>query len=383
MGREIKVAAIQMEANPAATEERVARADKLVRTAAEAGAQLVVLPELFNTGYAYAEENFALAERIDGTTVGWLRETAASLQIHLAGSLMLLDGNEVYNSLLLFAPDGRYWRYDKNYPWGWERGYFRGANRVTVAETDLGDFGLLICWDLTHPNLWRQYAGQVDMMLIASCPPDVSDPTYQFPNGDQVRLNDLGPMKEVTKEDGSRLFSDMINEQTAWLGVPAVNTVGTGRIFTKLPGARGVLLSLLPLAPYLAKHLPVADEMVMVCDMIPACKVVTADGTTLTELSQAAGETFAIATVTLADRKPAPQSEQPKPTFPSFAYLASDYILPMLTTPVYRRGLRRTWGAHMAPVDAMTKRRLMMAGVVGAFCLGIGLAMGRLLGRRK
>jgi predicted amidohydrolase len=90
-----------------------------------------VLPELFNTGYAYAEENFALAERIDGTTVGWLRETAASLQIHLAGSLMLLDGNEVYNSLLLFAPDGRYWRYDKNYPWGWERGYFRDANRIT------------------------------------------------------------------------------------------------------------------------------------------------------------------------------------------------------------------------------------------------------------
>jgi hypothetical protein len=38
-----------------------------------------------------------------------MRETAASLHIHLAGSLMLLDGNEVYNSLLLFAPDGRYW----------------------------------------------------------------------------------------------------------------------------------------------------------------------------------------------------------------------------------------------------------------------------------
>jgi predicted amidohydrolase len=109
MTREIKVAAIQMDANPAPTGERMARADKLVKAAAEAGAQLVVLPELFNTGYAYSDENFRLAERLDGMTVGWMRETAASLHIHLAGSLMLLDGNEVYNSLLLFAPDGRYW----------------------------------------------------------------------------------------------------------------------------------------------------------------------------------------------------------------------------------------------------------------------------------
>jgi hypothetical protein len=294
---------------------------------------------------------------------------------------MLLDGNEVYNSLLLCAPDGRYWRYDKNYPWGWERGYFREAHRITIAETDLGDFGMLICWDSAHPELWRQYAGQVDMMLISSCPPDVSNPTYHFPNGDQVTVAELGPIMQMTQGDGRRVFGDMLNQQTAWLGVPAVNTVGTGRIFTKLPAGRGALLSILPIAPHLARYLPLADEMHMSCDMVQGCKVVTADGTILTELSQAAGETFTMATITLADRKPIPHREQPKPTISPLSYLASDYILPLLTTPIYRKGLRRTWGAHMAPLDAMTQRWLMMAGVIGAFCLGLGLGLGRFLQR--
>jgi hypothetical protein len=125
-----------------------------------------------------------------------------------------------------------------------------------------------------------------------------------------------------------------------------------------------------------------ANELVMSCDMVQGCKVVTAGGAVLTELSQAAGESFTIATVTLADRKPIPQSEQPKPIISPLSYLASDYILPLLTTPIYRQGLRRTWGAHMAPVDAVTQRWLLMAGVVGVFCLGVGLGIGALLRRR-
>jgi predicted amidohydrolase len=349
--RTLNIAAAQMDANPAPTAERLARAEKLVAEAARAGAHLVVLPELFNTGYAYSDENHARAERFDGQTAAWMRDVTARLGVHLAGSLMLLEQGDIYNALLLFAPDGRVWRYDKNYPWGWERGYFRGPHggphggprggrRVVVAETDLGDFGLLICWDVAHLDLWQQYAGRVDMMVICSCPPDVGDPTFCFPDGDRVTLDDLGPLAAF-KGSGREMFGPMLNRQTAWLGVPAVHTVGSGRIRTGVPSGRLTLLTYGLAAPRLLKHLPHADRVQLACNMTPSTKVVDASGEVLAELTQGQGEAFALAQVHLSDRKPSPREPQPKSVVPGPVYFMSDVWLPALTKPVYRRGLQR------------------------------------------
>ncbi|MBN1218360.1 MAG: carbon-nitrogen hydrolase family protein [Anaerolineae bacterium] len=362
MPRTITIAAIQMDASPASPSQRLARAEGLVTDAADKGAQLVVLPELFNTGYTYADSNHRFAEPLNGPTVKWLRDMAAYLNIHLAGSLLLLDQTDVYNSLLLFSPDDRMWRYDKNYPWGWERGYFRPGRGVTIANTNLGRIGMLVCWDTAHLNLWRQYAGQIDLMLISSCPPDITNPTYHFPNGDQITFDQMGPLVAPLKNTGRRLFGDMINEQIAWLGVPAVNTVGCGHVETAIPNGFGSVLSMVPAAPWLIKYLPQANQMRLSCDVVQGCKVVDAGGQVLTELSQDEGEAFTIASVTLADQLPQPITPQPPSRLPFMGYLTSDIILPLLSTPIYRRGVRRVWGRQMAPIEPATKRRL--AGLV-------------------
>ena len=379
MPRQITIAAVQMNANPAPTADRLARAGRLAAAVAEAGAQLVVLPELFNTGYAYADANHRLAEPMNGPTATWMRETAARLNVHLAGSLMLLDQDDVYNALLLFAPNGRLWRYDKNYPWGWERGYFRSDNRITVAETDLGNLGMMLCWDTAHPRLWKRYAGRVDLMVISSCPPDVSNPTFHFPNGDQLTFDDMGPVMASMKGAGRLVFGDMINQHAGWLRVPAVNTVGTGHIRTAIPNGRGTFLTFLSLAPWLVRYLPQADQMEMSCAMVQGCKVVDASGEILTELSQDQGETFTVAEVTLADERPHPRGPQPATRAPFLTYLSSDVLLPALTVPVYRNGLRRTWGEGMAPVSASTRKWTALLGLGVA----IGFLVGLFLGRRK
>ncbi len=379
MERTITIAAVQMNANPAPTADRLTRADRLAAEAAKAGAQLVVLPELFNTGYAYSDANHRLAEPLSGPTATWMKETAARLNVHLAGTLMLLDHDEVYNALLLFAPDGRMWRYDKNYPWGWERGYFRDGNRITVAETDLGHIGTLICWDTAHPELWKRYAGRIDLMLICSCPPDVSNPTYHFPDGDTITFDDMGPLMASMKGSARLVFDDTLCQQTAWLGVPAVNTVGSGHIRSAIPNGLGTFATFLPAAPWLVKYLHQAKQMEMSCDMTQGCKIVDASGQVLAELTQAQGETFTIAQVTLPDERPRPRKPQPTSPVPPITYLSSDVLLPALTVPTYRKGLRRAWGKEMAPIDASTRRWTFWLGLSAA----IGFLLGVLRGWRK
>ena len=341
MPRTIKAAAIQMDAMPAPTSERLQRAEQLVVKAVASDAQLVVLPELFNTGYGYTDENFRRAEPLNGQTVSWLKRTAAEHNIHLAGSLMLLDRQDIYNALVLFAPNGRMWRYDKNYPWGWERGYFRGGKGITIAETELGSIGLMICWDVAHLDLWRQYAGQVDLMVISSCPPDVTNPTFVFPEGDKVTFDDFGRVGKLLKDTGRQLFGEMVNQQTAWLGVPSVQTVGSGHIRTAIPRGLLSVISYLPAVPRLAKYLLQANSVALECDFVRGCKIVDNNGKVQMELEQSEGESFAIGEVRLLSKKPKPKYPQPKSLLPKIAYLSSDNLLPLLMRSVYRQGVRQ------------------------------------------
>src|SRR5512133_1790766 len=107
--RILHVASIQMDVQPEQTDLRLYRADQVIQDAVQLGAELVVLPELFNTGYAYINENFQRAEPIDGSTVTWMKRTAHRMGIHLAGSLLLLDDGEIYNAMLIVTPDGHIW----------------------------------------------------------------------------------------------------------------------------------------------------------------------------------------------------------------------------------------------------------------------------------
>ncbi|MDY0019445.1 MAG: carbon-nitrogen hydrolase family protein, partial [Anaerolineae bacterium] len=276
--RTLTLAAVQMDANPAPTRERLARAETLVAEAAAAGAMLVVLPELFNLGYGYTPENFRRAEPLYGPTAAWMQATAQRLNLHLAGSLLLRDQGEIYNSLLLFSPQGRMWRYDKLYPWGWERGYFRPGKAITIAQTDLGAIGMMVCWDVAHPTLWRRYAGQVDLMVISSCPPDGSNPTCHFPNGRQVTVEQLGPIMKALKGTARRVFGKTVNQQTAWIGVPSVQTVCSGHIKTEIPNGLASVCMLLPVAHWVIRYLPYAAKLQMSCKMVEGCKIVAATG---------------------------------------------------------------------------------------------------------
>ena len=117
----MRVAALQLFSTPFDRERNAATAGRLARAAVEQGAQLLVVPELFNLGYVYSPRLTQSAEDEGGPTVTWMRAQSAALGAHLAGSLLLRRAGRVTNAFVLAAPDGALHVASKRYPFLWER----------------------------------------------------------------------------------------------------------------------------------------------------------------------------------------------------------------------------------------------------------------------
>lgn len=371
MSRTLNVAAVQMVGNPAPRRERLARAERLIAGAAAAGAQLVVLPEVFNTGYEYSDVNYARAEPLTGRTVTWMRRTAAREDVYLAGTLLLRDVEDIYNALLLVAPEGRIWRYDKHHPWAWERAYFRPGDCLTVAETPLGRFGLLVCWDQAHPQLWARYAGKVDAIIVCSSPPAAHDMTFVLPDGLRLTAGEAGPIPRHMKRTSADAFGACLRRQSAALEVPMVHTTATGTFGSEVPYPRLSLFLYAPTRVDLWRRFLQTDTARVEMAYYDETWVADADGGIISRVPPGA-EDYALAEIAL----PAPslRPQQPQPTFgiSSFAYLF-DEAANLLLTPRYRRRVRRHVGPRMAP-PARHRRRWLIA-------LAIAVGLGFLLGR--
>jgi len=341
MLRRIKIASLQMDANPAPKPVRLERAEALLSQAAAQGAQLVVLPELFNTGYSYTDENYAHAEPLEGPTHRWMRQLAAYHHLYLAGALLLRDAIDIYDSFLLIAPQGHTWRYDKSHPCGWEQAYFRAGRGSFVADTPLGRIGMLIGWDASHTELWQAYAGKVDLMLISSSLLDITNPLYTFPDGSRLTLSEISPFLSSRFSNSSLVFDRMLAEQTAWLGISTVNAMGCGEITTPIPRPRDLLLAFLPFRLRMWKHLRQASSLRMTCSLLPGTKILAAGGQILAELSSDSAEGFAIAEVTLPDQTFISSKPQPPTPLPSIAGILFDQVIPGLMQGEYKHSRTR------------------------------------------
>lgn len=336
MSRHLTLAAIRMDAAPAPTLTRLERAETLVAQAAARGADLAVLPEVFNTGYEYHARNYGLAEPSNGPTLSWMKSAARQHHLYLAGSLLLCEAGETYNALYLVAPNGKTWRYDKSYPWCWERAYFRPRQHpLAAAETELGKIGLLICWDVAHPQLWAAYAGQVDLMLVSSCPPLEHAMTFQFPNGKKVQARELGPVMHTIYRHSEKIFGEYFLQQAAWLGVPSVNTTGTGTFQSKLPRPGLSYAVLLAGRPDLWKFIPQAEKIIQTAGYFDETFIANARGQVLSR-SQLNGDDLTVARVELAAQTPAPQTSQPKIDLSPLTY-AADQLTNALLVNYYNQ----------------------------------------------
>ncbi|AEG14116.1 Nitrilase/cyanide hydratase and apolipoprotein N-acyltransferase [Desulfofundulus kuznetsovii DSM 6115] len=147
-------------------EKNLVRAREMIARAAKQGARLVVLPEMFNCPYVarlfprYAESY------PEGPSLQMLSRAAREEGVYLVGgSLPERDGDQVYNTSFIFAPDGRLLGkhrkmhlFDVELASGLtvkESSTLGAGNQVTVIPSELGDLGVAICYDIRFPELMR------------------------------------------------------------------------------------------------------------------------------------------------------------------------------------------------------------------------------------
>ncbi len=327
-----------MTATPAPTQERLGRAERLLDQAARQGAELVVLPEVFNNGYEYSDQNYRRAETRDGPTINWMRQAAASYHLHLAGSFLLWDQGDIYNSLVLMAPDGRQWRDDKNYPWYWERAYFRNGKRAAPADTDLGKIGMLVCWDVAHPRLWQSYAGRVELMIVSSCPPAAHEMTLVMPDGKRIKFGELGPFSRRIQRTSGGTFGPYLLRQAGCLNVPVVSAMGAGVFASALPRPHLSLAVLALMSPKLLKYVSQAGSLCVEAGYFNETFIADSSGQVLQRVPPGE-EGFALGEVVVPDAPPSPKGPQPPFGISRFAYVLDAFAnLGMIAE--YRRKLR-------------------------------------------
>lgn len=118
--------------------------------------QVVVLPELFSTGFSMQTQ--VLAEPMSGPTVQWMRTMAQQYQLIITGSVMIQEEGLFYNRLIWMLPTGELGHYDKRHLFafaGEDRYYSRGNKRF-IASANGFKINLQICYDLRFPVWSRQ-----------------------------------------------------------------------------------------------------------------------------------------------------------------------------------------------------------------------------------
>ena len=173
----MQVAAIQFDVRD--DEVVSARVDRMSTLIAEqAGADLVVLPELWpNGGFAY-QTWAATAEPLDGPTTSAMGKAAASIGawLHMGSFVELHHDGALTNTSVIFDPVGEQRAiYRKIHLFGFGEGepaLMSSGEDLVVVDSEIGRLGLSTCYDLRFPEMYRKLneAGAVVMLIPAAWP---------------------------------------------------------------------------------------------------------------------------------------------------------------------------------------------------------------------
>jgi predicted amidohydrolase len=171
-GMMVKIGIIQMQSEPLKVDKNLALAERLIAEVSDAGAQIVVLPEMFNVGFYFGEDLMTVAETLDGKTLRWLKSISSSRKIYLTTSIYEIYQGHYYNTMIMVGNDGSVQHYRKRNPTWFETSVWRRSDKAGpgIFETPYGRVGGVICFDSFSRETFEGFKdSSVDLVIIVSC----------------------------------------------------------------------------------------------------------------------------------------------------------------------------------------------------------------------
>jgi N-carbamoylputrescine amidase len=227
----LKVAAIQLTPKIGCNDANNQHAMQFIERAAEQGAKLVILPEMYSSGYLATPKIWKAAETTNGPTAKWLKETSKRLSIFLGTGFIETDGEDFYNSYMISSADGEIvgvCRKNNAEAYAFMRG--KGPH---VFETTIGKIGIGICADNQFAFLPKlMHEESVDIMLMPHAAPlrkkiaheKTSDSDYKEIEAQYDRMKNL-----------PHIYAKM-------LGIPVIFATQYGTL-ERLPGIIGKVMT--------------------------------------------------------------------------------------------------------------------------------------------
>jgi len=134
--------------------DNIAKIESLI-SGLDGGSDLILLPEMFSTGFTMKTEKFA--EEMDGKTVSAMMSWSRELDVHTAGSIIVKENGKFFNRVVVTSPDGAACVYDKRHLFrmGGEDKKYSGGNKNLTVNIKGWRVRPFICYDLRFP-VWSR-----------------------------------------------------------------------------------------------------------------------------------------------------------------------------------------------------------------------------------
>ncbi len=169
----VKIACCQMEPIVGNKSDNLKKSIQMIEEAASNGANLIVLPELCNSGYVFEtrEEAFELSEEIpSGESCKSWSKICKKLGVHIVAGINERAGDLLYNSSVVIGPNDYVGTFRKVHLWNEENLFFEpGDLGFPVFKTPIGRISCHICYDSWFPESYRLAALQgADIVCVST-----------------------------------------------------------------------------------------------------------------------------------------------------------------------------------------------------------------------